>query len=733
MPRPIEPRLPREPLSRPALMLLACLGALLSALLHLPGGRLLSTVDWTRFHVFNREYLYQALRHGRLPLWNPHVALGRPFLADVETAFFYPPNLLYLVLSPNVGMVILVLAHAGLLTVGMAVLAQRLALGRGAAVAVALAFTCSGVVSAPLSAGQVLWFQGIAYIPIALTLAMHLQDRPSVRRVASLALVLGLQLLSTHPQLFWMQTVAGTVFLLIRGWPESPRLSWRPWLASLGAWMAAHAWCALLVAAQYLPFVELIGQGNRQVRSLELASGWSLAPSGLASLLLPLPLNNWSDDLYSGSALAVLGLGGLVLSRDRDARALTAVALFSTILALGATTPLFALAFHVLPGLSFFRAHGRFALWLVLPLFLLAGRLLDLPSLPRRQRLVLLLLTIAASGLALAHPDGRQVVGAWPRSAWLLGAGLLASLWIGRLDAKPLLRHCLAGLLVAVTLVESMVGAHVTYRTLVEPRPYPAEPLVAEVLARQGLLQPGQPPPRVAIPYPIVRENAGMRHGWSTFSGYVGLWLGRTWNYVHRAAGLETPVSAVAFPAANVYRGPFPLRETSTILGLDPQSRQWALASAPAERAQVVGAAQLVQGGYAEALRYMVKGYDIRQAALVEEAIPSLPDHPPEGWRGQARIVDFAPEVVTVEVEASHAGLLALGEAYYPGWSAQIGSEVWPCVPANAWMRAVAVPAGRHTVIFRYRSTWLREGVLLSILSLSLILLVLRRRHAPES
>ena len=48
--------------------------------------------DFVRLHRINRRYAAARVAEGHLPLWNPYVGLGRPFLADIETAFFYPPN-----------------------------------------------------------------------------------------------------------------------------------------------------------------------------------------------------------------------------------------------------------------------------------------------------------------------------------------------------------------------------------------------------------------------------------------------------------------------------------------------------------------------------------------------------------------------------------------------------------------------------------------------------------------
>ena len=41
-----------------------------------------------------RSFSSDAFREGRIPLWNPTIYCGTPFLATFQPAVFYPPNLL---------------------------------------------------------------------------------------------------------------------------------------------------------------------------------------------------------------------------------------------------------------------------------------------------------------------------------------------------------------------------------------------------------------------------------------------------------------------------------------------------------------------------------------------------------------------------------------------------------------------------------------------------------------
>src|SRR5713226_8743451 len=55
-------------------------------------------VDYDAFVYFypQRMYLAQSLWAGRIPLWDPDLFLGVPFLANPQTAVLYPPSWLFL-------------------------------------------------------------------------------------------------------------------------------------------------------------------------------------------------------------------------------------------------------------------------------------------------------------------------------------------------------------------------------------------------------------------------------------------------------------------------------------------------------------------------------------------------------------------------------------------------------------------------------------------------------------
>src|SRR4030095_8929016 len=77
------------------------------------------------------------------------------------------------------------------------------------------------------------------------------------------------------------------------------------------------------------------------------------------------------------------------------------------------------------------------------------------------------------------------------------------------------------------------------------------------------------------------------------------------------------------------------------------------------------------------------------------------------------------PHRVTVAVELARPSFVVLSEVFYPGWEAFIDGKAAPILRGDHVLRTVPVPAGKHTVEFRYRSKTFQWGLAVSLLSLA--------------
>ncbi len=82
-----------------------------------------------QFYAF-AHYQALRLRAGQLPLWNPYTFSGHPFLADIQSAVFYPLRLLTMLLTAGSGfsaaaLQVEGLAHYPIAAIGAYLLARR--------------------------------------------------------------------------------------------------------------------------------------------------------------------------------------------------------------------------------------------------------------------------------------------------------------------------------------------------------------------------------------------------------------------------------------------------------------------------------------------------------------------------------------------------------------------------------------------------------------------------------
>jgi hypothetical protein len=191
--------------------------------------------DFLRMHELYKGYLRQAVLAGRLPLWNPYIGLGRPFLADMETATLYPPSYLVIPFGVAGGLALSVLLHLALALYGGVRLGEKLGATRGAAWLIGAGLALGGPLSARLAAGMVEGFFSLCWWPVLLWLGASLQDRASRRGAAGLALAVAGAILAGHPPLLFVEFLGLLVFLAFRQeWPRD-RASRSP-APSASAW-----------------------------------------------------------------------------------------------------------------------------------------------------------------------------------------------------------------------------------------------------------------------------------------------------------------------------------------------------------------------------------------------------------------------------------------------------------------------------------------------------------------
>ncbi|MGH7855939.1 MAG: hypothetical protein ACREQY_01325, partial [Candidatus Binatia bacterium] len=335
------------------------LGALLLAYSDLLGGsRIPIYRDLLPFVYPYRWFLGEHVSQGNLPLWNPWVQLGVPFLASLHASVLYPPSLLLVVAFPF-GFNLFLLIHYLLAADGMARLLRDRGLA-GAPVAVgAVVFAVGGYLASSLT--NTAHLQTAVWIPWTLLAWERYARRRGGGALLATVLLLAVQLCAGAPEV-WLLTVALLALRSLSG--QTPGVWSRLVLA--GRLGVAVAFAVLLAAVQLLPTLEYVSESRRLVE-LDWAevTYWSLEPVSLLQLLFPHssalvgaaeagtvgtylettpPLVH---SLYLGMFGLVLAIVGAATSRDRSLWG--GVAILTVLFALGPGSPVFDLARTTVP------------------------------------------------------------------------------------------------------------------------------------------------------------------------------------------------------------------------------------------------------------------------------------------------------------------------------------------------------------------------------------------------
>jgi hypothetical protein len=112
---------------------------------------------------------------------------------------------------------------------------------------------------------------------------------------------------------------------------------------------------------------------------------------------------------------------------------------------------------------------------------------------------------------------------------------------------------------------------------------------------------------------------------------------------------------------------------------------------------------------------------DPKKTALLEGEPPQGMSEPEDASADRASVEEYGANRIRLKTDTQAAGLLMLSEVYYPAWKAYVdGQEVSEYV-ADGLLRAVAVPAGEHTVEFRYESWALWVGIAISLVAYAVL------------
>ena len=330
-----------------------------------------------------KRLLSQMILQGELPLWNPYLHGGQPFLAEIDFSVLYPSNLLYLFLPAYAAFNIDIVGHVIFGALGAYCLARFSGLSK-------LSSAVCGVV-----------FGFCGYSLSIINLMNRMLAHPYL---PWLCVFWHRLLMEKRPHWFFLGVLFGT-FQIFAGAPESTLIAY----VLLLTWSIGGSYdlqirkriillallgisTALVSAVQLIPTFEMTSVSSRAIPgSFEIFSQWSVHVKRIPEIFSPnffgrtdtlAATDYWGTrvedfgfpyilSIYFGVPSILLAIVGI--QRKKLHYALAATILLAVLFSLGRYFPLTRVLYEILPGLDRFRYPVKFLCLAIVPLSYLAA------------------------------------------------------------------------------------------------------------------------------------------------------------------------------------------------------------------------------------------------------------------------------------------------------------------------------------------------------------------------
>ncbi len=254
------------------------------------GSIALAIGDSWSYSILVRMFLGKMLAQEVIPLWNPHVFSGMPFLASVQPGVMYPPNWIFAILPPGVALNLVVITAYHISLTGVYLYLRAMRVTVMASLIASIAFTFGGFMIAHLE--QVNYVAAAAWLPWILLAIEKLYRSSSWNQlwkwVTAGAIFIALHVFAGLPQAtFQILLVSGPYLLFLLLSRDDGAWNWRGRWRFLSASVLMAIFGALLSAIQLLPTRELQLQGDRAAIPYESFAMFSMPPRRLLSFIAP--------------------------------------------------------------------------------------------------------------------------------------------------------------------------------------------------------------------------------------------------------------------------------------------------------------------------------------------------------------------------------------------------------------------------------------------------------------
>lgn len=676
------------------------------------------------------SYLKESIKDLKLPVWNPYVFSGMPFLNDIQSQVFYPLNYFFLFLNglnrlTYYQVELIVIFHIFLIFIFSFIFLKSLKIDEKISFIGALILTFSSFVTLrTLQLGPLAVF---TYFPIVTYFFLKFLREEKISRNAIYGgIIFGLSLLAGYPQ-FSLFLIYNLLFYFLLNIIITKKINrfqiintFIFFLIGLGIAMVQF-----YPSYKYLPFTV------RKRLTFEEASDGSLSFLQLINIFIPkffgsasgegtdtiaywlYPFRHyyWESGIYLGILPFFFAIYGLIYSKRKEKYLFFIPAIIALLFAFGKNFFLYNSLFNILPGLKQFRFPCRFLAIYTFNVAILStvGIETFLREKEKRGFYKFLIIFLIISIISFLIFKGRIPNNFYKNSEsqfFIYLFFLILTIFIFFFKTKKAIT-----LLIFVGLISYfdlfLFGNKFSKSPISDEDYYPYTSLVNK-------LQKEREKEFFRInsrenSYMILKRNEGCLWKLELLEGY-------------------TPLNLANFSTFHINRDrkcellnvKYKIKVEEDKMGLVENEKYL-------ERARLYYD-YLVINDEREILELLNSDtFDIYNRVILKKEVPNFVKIlEKEKIKNSIRILKYDIDEIVIEAETNYPAILLLSEIYYPEWKAEVDNKKEEIYEANYLLRAVPIREGRHFIRFYYDKKNIFVGLGLTILTLifSIFLLV---------
>ncbi len=688
-----------------------------------------------------RLFAVEELKQGRIPLWNPYSFSGTPHLANYQSAALSPLNILFFVFSDIDAWSILVLLQPLLAGIGIYLFARSLKISEIGSLLSSISFMFCGFITTWM--GYATLGYAILFLPYSLYAIQKYLSQKSIFYLILLSLSIAFSFLSGHFQISMYLLLCIIAFSIYKLFPVYNNKN--------SIFVSLFIFVGILLAMpQILPTIEFYTLSVRSAsfQQTEIIP-WSYLPTFFAPDFYgnPVTRNGWFGHYaewngYIGVAGLAFALLALFNYKKRDVLFFAGVSLLALLLSFN--TPLIPLLMALkIPVLST-SAAGRIIVILSFSLSVLAGfgfdTLQDFREKKRKKiiwwisTLTLMFICIVAYAM-FGLPDSQKTPIALSNLKLPIGIIVIVFAYIvGILLIKS------KKILVFLSIVLLVIASFDMLRFAKKWQAFDPKELVFKDVATTAFYKSQNTEKRFLTD--STAENS-VYYKLQTLGGYDPLYpeaYGEFIKYVNSEELIKPDRSVVSFPKDGMHTP-----EAINFLGvsyiiekISDEGRPWGFPfkkypldqfskiyddkvfrvyeNKKAFPRTFLAYDTITSGDKKEQLINMFS-QDLSKIAVTGGSIQGLN----KNGRGNAKIVEYLPNKITIETNSSGSGLLVLTDNYYPGWKANVNNVRQKIYKIDYNFRGVVVPEGKSRVVMEYLPQSFFVGIYLSLIGVLII------------